>query len=360
MIKIARFIFLFPLSLLYGFVISFRNTLFDWKIIKSREFSLPVFSIGNITVGGTGKTPHTEYLANLLKDEYKVAVISRGYKRKTKGFRYVENDATTLEVGDEPLQIKTNLPEISVAVENRRVKGIKKLIEDMQRLNAIIMDDGFQHRYVKPGVSILLMDYYRPFTRDYLLPYGRLRDKIHEKRRANIIIVTKTPKDVKPINRRIISKSLKPYPYQEIFYTTYHYGMIKPVFRDIPASNPQITKNSMVLLVTGLADPGTFKQHIKNFTNNVVHLRYPDHYTYKNKDIQKIAKKFDHLEGDDKFILTTQKDAIRLREIEIDNEIRKRLFYIPINVQFLDDSEEDFKELIYRYMKDKKIGAMYK
>ena len=203
-----RYIFLKLLSLFYGFAVSLRNELFNLRLLSSKEFDLPVISIGNITAGGTGKTPHTEYIAALLKAKFKVAVLSRGYKRKTRGFYMVETTSKVRQVGDEPLQIKLKFSELIVAVDANRVRGIKRLIALPEKPDIILLDDAFQHQYVLPGINILLTDYNRLITEDSLLPYGRLRESASNKSRATIIIVTKCPAEIKPIEERIIIKDL--------------------------------------------------------------------------------------------------------------------------------------------------------
>ena len=209
-----KHIFLKLLSFFYGIVTSLRNELFNLKILSSREFNLPIISVGNITVGGTGKTPHTEYIAELLRSNFKVAILSRGYKRKTRGFFIVEPTSKVRQVGDEPLQVKLKFNDLTVAVDAKRVRGIQKLMALPNKPNVILLDDAFQHRYVTPGVNILLTDYSRLITKDSLLPYGRLRESASNKSRASIIIVTKCPTEIKPIDERIITKELEIKPYQ--------------------------------------------------------------------------------------------------------------------------------------------------
>ena len=223
-------ILLYPFSLVYGLIVWLRNTLFDLQIIRSAEFPIPVISVGNITVGGTGKTPHTEYLVDLLKEEFRVATLSRGYRRKTRSFILAGADPDVWEIGDEPVQIKNKYPETEVAVDRKRVNGIRQLLKRIPDLDVILLDDGYQHRYVKPGLSILLIDFNRPIWSDHLLPAGRLREPAYEKRRANIILITKCPDRLKPIERRIIVKDLKLYPFQHLYFTKLTYGQPVPVF----------------------------------------------------------------------------------------------------------------------------------
>ena len=227
----AKFL-LYPLSWLYGIAVSFRNQMYDLNLLKSTEFDVPIISIGNITVGGTGKTPHVEYLVNLLRDKFNVATLSRGYKRKTSGFHCVETNSTALEVGDEPLQIKNKFPEIRVAVCENRVVGADKLLNLSNKIipDVLLLDDAFQHRKITPGINILLIDYTRQIKYDTLLPVGRLRESASQMRRANIIIYTKCPNEITPITRRILMKDVELMPYQELYFTTLNYQNLEPVF----------------------------------------------------------------------------------------------------------------------------------
>ncbi len=353
---------LFPFSILYGIIIGFRNLLFDLKILPSKSFDVSVISLGNLTVGGTGKTPHTEYIISLLKGHFNVAVLSRGYKRKSKGFVLAAEQSSVLDIGDEPKQMKNKFPDVPVAVNKRRVKGIKKLMEQFKDLKVVVLDDAFQHRYVKAGLSILLMDYNRPVTKDFLLPVGRLRERVHEKRRANVIIITKAPEDIKPMDKRIINKKLKLYPYQQIFYTRYKYGKLhhvsqknKPLDLDILKKEPH-----HVLLITGIADPKTLLQKIKQYTQLIKHIKYPDHHKYKKRNIRHIITSYNEIKQENKIIITTEKDAVRLREANIPEEILSNIYYVPIHVEFAEDDEEMFNSVVTRYVSEDKIGILHK
>ncbi len=327
---------LFPLSIIYGLIVSFRNKLFDYNILHSQEFALPVISVGNITVGGTGKTPHIEYLIRLLKKPSKsskllegsrlgskhtgVAILSRGYKRKTKGFVLATEKSTVDEIGDEPKQIKQKFPDIHLAVSNSRVEGINKLLSKSSddSIRAILLDDAFQHRYVKPGLSILLIDYNRPLSSDYMLPYGELREKPSEKKRADIIIITKSPENISTAERKIIFRDLKILPYQSLYFTSLKYGTPIPVWGShrMTPSHPMTNK---ILLITGIAQPDALKKYLQSQqggTNNVEHLKFPDHHIYSKKDIKNIIQKFNNIANKNKIIITTEKDAIRLQSFD--------------------------------------------
>jgi len=361
-----RFLLL-PLALLYRFIVGFRNRLFDYGMLKSYEFDIPVISVGNITVGGTGKTPHTEYLVRLLKDDYKIAVLSRGYKRRSRGFQDVELNSTSRDVGDEPKQIKHKFPEVQVSVKANRVQGINRLKNDIEGLDAIILDDAYQHRHVKAGVSILLIDYYRPMREDYMLPFGELREPPVEMRRANIIIVTNTPHELKPIEKRIMEKRIDPWPYQDLFFSYVYYGNLTPVFSDTnrPATiteNDLEARNFQVLLVTGIAKSLRVKDHLHQYTDKIWHLEFGDHHTYRKKDVNRMLKQFKAIEANDKMILTTEKDAVKFTEIEnLPDELRDNLYFFPLEVEFRHNEENEFKESIIKYVKtNKRHNSLFK
>ncbi len=353
---------LYPFSLIYGFIIWARNSLFDLDIIKSKEFPIPVISVGNITVGGTGKTPHIEFLAGLLKDEFNVATLSRGYKRKTRSFILSTTDSDVHDIGDEPLQIKQKFPEIHVAVDRKRVNGIKELMNRIKDLDVILLDDAYQHRYVKPGLSLLLIDFNRPISEDRLLPAGRLREQTYEKRRANIILITKCPDRLKPIERRIIVKDLKLYPFQNLYFSKLTYGEPVPVFNktkitttlaDMKAAKPGI------LMVTGIAGPRHFKRHLRGISINITEMTYPDHHSFTEKDISNILQSFREMQEKEKLIFTTEKDATRLRKFtNIEATIRDRMFYIPVSIEILNEDGENFNNQIRSYVRDNKRDSI--
>ena len=250
-----------PLSWLYGLVVGCRNMLFEMGILKSRSFIVPVISVGNITVGGTGKTPHVEYLIRLLKDIAKVAVLSRGYKRKSHGFVLAGKETTMSDIGDEPFQMLQKFPDITVAVDKKRTRGIDKLTsgEYVDGIDVVLLDDAFQHRYVKPGINILLVDYHRLVIYDELLPSGRLREPVKGKDRADIVIITKCPTDLKPMEFRVITKAMGLYPYQQLYFSTHEYEAPRPVFPETakPDKLAGLTdlKGKNILLLTGIASP---------------------------------------------------------------------------------------------------------
>jgi tetraacyldisaccharide 4'-kinase len=355
-------ILLYPLTLLYGMSVWIRNRLFDYKFIKSNEYTLPIISVGNITVGGTGKTPHIEYLIRLLKYEFKIATLSRGYKRKTSGFFLGSLTSSAEEIGDEPRQLKQKFPEIAVAVDGNRHRGINKLLKLEQGLNTILLDDAFQHRHVTCGLSILLVDYNRPISSDFLLPLGRLREPASERLRADVIIVTKCPKVIKPIDKRLLEKELIMFPYQKIFFTTIEYSEPEPVFRGStkPISFESLKQlNPALILLAGIANPELLKEHLQVASSQIKSLIYPDHYNYTARDMHELIETFSSSSAQNKFIITTEKDAMRLQHFTaLEEEIKAAMYYIPIHVEFLENEGKNFNHLITNYVRNNKPDSI--
>lgn len=253
---------LWPVSMLYGIGASIRNKLFDWGMLRSRSFPFPLICIGNLTVGGTGKTPHTEYLIRLLKKEFKVAALSRGYKRETKGFVLASSSSTAAEIGDEPFQMARKFPDITVAVDADRCEGINLIQEKCPATEVILLDDAFQHRYVTPGLSVLLTDYNRPIYEDQLLPAGRLRETRNGKKRADMIIVTKCPAGLSDTEQESIKRKLQPHSGQKVLFTTMKYGKLQPLFANAAErSLDSLKKQEEILLLTGIASPDGLAKH---------------------------------------------------------------------------------------------------
>ena len=349
-IKINRW--LQPLSWFYGLGVRFRNTLFETGFLKSRSFSIPVISVGNITVGGTGKTPHVEYLIRLLQDHSRVAVLSRGYKRKSHGFQIANESSTARTIGDEPFQMKQKFPKVIVAVDKNRVHGIEALNQKYQDIDVILLDDAFQHRYVKPGINILLVDYHRLIIYDTLLPAGRLREPLTGKNRADMVIITKCPKDLKPMEYRVITKAMDLYPYQQIFFTTLEYGELTPLFKkEAPTVNLDKLKDHNVLLLTGIASPRQMKEDLTPVVSKLSMLSFPDHHAFSQKDIEQISSEFAKLPSP-KCIVTTEKDAARFIGLEgLSNEIKENIYILPVRIKFMLNQEEKFNENIIGYVR---------
>jgi len=349
--------FLYIFSLVYGMVVNIRNTLFNLNILRTREFEVPVISVGNITVGGTGKTPHTEHLIGLLSKKFDIAVLSRGYKRKSKGFLLVETDSFIRQSGDEPLQIKRKFPGILVAVDENRVRGIEKILEiSEKRPDVIILDDAFQHRYVTPSINILLIDYNRMITEDDMLPYGRLREPASNRDRANIIIVTKCPREIKPIDERIITKDLHIWPYQDLFFSRIKYGEMLPLFPNKAKEKKVcLDADTGILLLTGIANPQPLRDKLLQTTKSVVAAAYPDHYPFTLKDMEKVAGQLEAMSTEKKLIVTTEKDTFRILEIEdLPDTIAENLYYIPIEIRFINQTDNDFDKKIMKYVGENK------
>jgi len=350
-------LFLYPVSAIYGLIISIRNLLYDYKIFKSTEFEIPVISIGNITVGGTGKTPHTEYLVELLRKQFNVTTISRGYKRKTKGYFEVEVGSLATAVGDEPLQIKAKFSDVQVVVDEKRVHAIQKIQiqKDRQLPDVILLDDAFQHRSVNAGINILLIDFNRPIDKDSLMPVGRLREAKWQMRRANVIIYTKCPQEISPITRRIIMKDVYLRPYQNLFFTTMVYQPITPVFPDLAIATPKLASEKVsVLLVTGIANPEHLRKYLSTFTEHITDLKYPDHHNFNTSNIQQIEQKFAAIDAENKIIITTEKDSMRLKDMALSDSLKANLFYIPLKIKFLDSEGKNFDEKIVTYVRENK------
>ncbi len=342
---------LLPLSWLYGFGVSLRNRLFDLGVLPQQEFSIPVIDVGNITVGGSGKTPHVEYLVRLLRDKMKVAVLSRGYKRKSRGYVLATGETPMKDIGDEPFQMKRKFPDIYVAVDKNRRKGISRLTDDeaTRDVDVILLDDAYQHRYVKPGINILLVDYHRLIIYDKLLPAGRLREPMKGKNRADIVIVTKCPKDLKPMEFRVLTKALNLYPYQGLFFTCIDYDDLKPVFNKTQ-SLPNLSSVN-ALLLTGIASPRQMELDLKNRCRSITPLSFGDHHQFNERDAARISEAFSRL-PEPRIIITTEKDASRLEATPaLTSEVRQALYVLPIRIRFMLDQEENFNHKIISYVR---------
>lgn len=330
-----------PFSWLYGFGVYMRNKMFDWGILKEVSFDIPVVGVGNITVGGTGKTPHVEYILECLRYKRNIAVLSRGYKRKTRGFIVASAKSTPDSIGDEPLQIYEKFGgTVKVAVCESRVKGVRELIKKYPNLDLIVLDDSFQHRYIKPKLNIMLMDYSHPVYNDAILPLGRMRESSEARYRADMVITTKCPADISALDMRLVHKTLELLPYQKLYFSTFDYGGLIPVFPDDCVDRvllADISADDSVILLTGVANPRPFVNHFRKFPFRKKVLHFPDHHDFKKSDLHEIQAKFDTLQGKRKFIITTEKDAVRISHNPyFPVELRPCIFYIPIGVRMLE------------------------
>jgi len=341
---------LLPFALLYGFVALVRNKLFDWKVMPSESYDFPVISVGNLSCGGTGKTPHVEYLIRLLKDKYKIAILSRGYKRKTSGFLMCSDKSTYKDIGDEPLQYCRKYKGIQVAVDEDRRNGIHTLKKHFSDLQAVILDDAFQHRYVKPGLQILTTDFHRLYMEDYPIPSGTLREFRCGAKRADIIIVTKSPRILSPITRRRINGMIRPRLHQQLFYTYLDYGEIIPLSDN--AKGEIRDKYNNILMFTGIANSYPLAEYLKNMCNELDALEFMDHHSYSMKDLERIRNEFEKLFTRNKIIVTTEKDAMRLKHNPEFEPILNKLpiYYIPIEIRFHNGENTIFDDLVLKYV----------
>ncbi|MBO6144336.1 MAG: tetraacyldisaccharide 4'-kinase [Prevotella sp.] len=348
-IKINKW--LLPLSWLYGAGVKLRNTMFSIGILKSRAFDVPVISVGNITVGGTGKTPHVEYLVEMMKKQFRVAVLSRGYKRKSKGFVMADADTPMEAIGDEPYQMKQKFPDVTVAVDKNRCHGIDVLTANDRQLDAILLDDAYQHRYVKPGINILLVDYHRLVIYDKLLPAGRLREPLSGKDRADIVIVTKCPKDMKPMEFRVITKAMDLYPYQQLYFTTLVYGDLRPILSDRTATvSISELQNRHVMVLSGIASPEQMIHDLTPHCSHLVPLTFSDHHDFTPKDVRLINDTFAAMPSP-KCIMTTEKDAARLQSVAgLDDEVCANIYALPVSIRFMQDQQDNFNNQITGYV----------
>src|SRR5688572_19590739 len=348
-------ILLFPLAVVYWLIIYIRNKLFDKGMIGSATFGLPLICVGNLSVGGTGKSPMVEFLVRNLKGYYKVATLSRGYKRKTKGYALANDKSDALEIGDEPMLFHLKFPDVPVAVGEERLDAISQLLHDRPGTQSIILDDAFQHRAIKAGLNILLTDYNNLFTRDFFLPTGDLRDLKSSYKRAHIIIVTKCPLYVDEKEKNELVKEIDPYPHQEIFFTANQYS--NPYKITSQTETIGLSQDSEVLLVTGVANPRPLKDLLHDHSKAYYMMHYPDHHIFTIDDWKDIKRRFANIDSAKKYVLTTEKDAMRLAKFgQALNHIP--LYVMPLAHHFLFDEGNRFVELAYNFIKGFKATGM--
>ncbi|MDE3126126.1 MAG: tetraacyldisaccharide 4'-kinase [Bacteroidota bacterium] len=336
-------VLLLPFAVLYGAIVFIRNRLYDKGIIfKETTFNFPLICIGNIAVGGTGKSPMVEYLLNFLQPKYKIATLSRGYKRKTKGYALANENTTALEIGDEPMQFHLKFPNIPIAVGEERLVAIPQLLHDVPDLQAIILDDAFQHRAVKAGLNILLTEYNNLYIYDFFLPTGDLRDEWQSVKRADIIIVTKCPADLSVEKKQKLLRNLHPLPSQRVFFTTISYGTPYHISNYTVRA---ITEKDEVLLVCGIANPKPLKDYLLQKAFTYYQKNYSDHHIFTIDDLREIVEKFKSIDVPQKMILTTEKDAVRLTKFK-QELVDLPLYVLPIKHEFLFDEAELFESAI--------------
>ncbi len=346
-------ILLVPFALLYGLAVWVRNALFDIGVLPSEQFEVPVISIGNLRTGGTGKTPHVEYLVRLLKNQYNVAVLSRGYKRKSRGFVVAGPETSCKDIGDEPCQMYNKFPDIVVAVHEKRSKGIKRILEVFPETNLVILDDAFQHRYVKPGLNLLLTGYFNPFFDDFLLPVGNLREGKRRVRRADALIVTKTPTIFSPLDRRYFLKKLKKYKQPHVYFSAFQYKKLAPLNDKAKSFSAKSLKS--IFLLTGIANSVALEEYLKTISKDLYVHKYRDHHQFTYKDLEKIRSHFKKTISYSKVIVITEKDAMRLQDAKLQECLKDiPVFVLPVEVQFHGSDQKDFNDLVYRFLKKTK------
>lgn len=337
---------LFPFSLIYGAVVWVRNWLFDKNILKSSAFNFPVICVGNIAAGGTGKTPMTEYLVEVLKNKYKTATLSRGYKRKTKGFAIANDTTTAIDIGDEPMQFHQKFPDITVAVGEERLVAIPQILHQRPDTQVIILDDAFQHRAVRPGMNLLLSDYKNLYTRDLMLPAGDLRDVKASCKRANIIIITKCKTALTVEEKNQLIDELKPLAHQKVFFTEIVYSQPYHLFSKDPCD---IVASADILLLCGIANPKPLMEFLNTHFHSYDMIRYADHHIFTTDDLNDIKRQFEKMQSTNKMILTTEKDAVRLEKYS--KELSGYPIYVlPVKHRFLFEEGTAFNDLIFDFV----------
>ena len=323
-----------------------RNFFYDKKVLRSASFNLPVICIGNLSTGGTGKSPMTEYIVRLVKDIYSTAVLSRGYGRKTKGYILSDSRSVAEEIGDEPLQFKKSFPEITVAVGERRVEAIPQLLYDEPQTELIILDDAFQHREVAAGFNILLTTYDDLYADDFFLPTGNLRDEKRSATRADIIVVTKCPPSLTLRDKEALEKKLSIQKHQHLFLAAYSYATAQHLFS---SEKVFLSNDAEVLVVTAIANPTSLQNYLATVVRNVAVCSYSDHHHYTQKNIDDILQRFHSLNSENKYIITTLKDAVKLQQFE--EQLKDIPIYVlPVEHQILLNEKELFDSLILEYI----------
>ena len=334
--------YFYPLAVVYHLITAIINKMYDFGIFKSVRFRVPIIGVGNLSVGGSGKSPMVMYLAKLLSNNFRMGILSRGYGRKTKGYYIVNYESNYQMVGDEAMQLFQRFKnKFVIAVCEDRVKGAKKIIADMD-LELLVLDDSYQHRAIKPGFNILLTDYNEPYFNDFLLPAGDLRESRNGSKRADIIMVTKCPKDLTQEQEQNYIAKIKPRYGQKVFFSSIQYD------ENLQSKYGQISIEKLadceVLLITGIANPTPLVEELSQYTQNVKHLKFRDHHSFSQEDIKKIADEYKKM-GENKLILTTEKDYARLMSFEY---FWEKLFYWGINTEI--KNKEEFNQIILNYV----------
>lgn len=348
--KIIRIILCFPFSLLYGIIIVFRNFCFDKGIFSSSQFNVPVIAVGNLSAGGTGKTPMTEYIAYLLLQQgLKTVVLSRGYRRKTKGFIEADNHTDASQIGDEPYQVFRKIRNLKVFVCENRKKGIEKILELYPETKVILLDDAYQHRWVKPGLNILLTSFDNPYFADFMIPSGYLREFSYGKNRADMIVVTKCPGDLKEDDKSKFKSKISPDPGQQLFFSYLDYGDLVQVNGEkiVPVAE---FKNYSALVFTGIGNAVVLKRQAEKWFRELIFLNFADHHEFNLNDFRKIRSEFDKIPVPGKIIITTEKDMRRFENTAFGEAFRKQdIYYLPVKINFNENERLIFENQILNY-----------
>ena len=344
----------YPVGWVYAVAVRVRNRLYDSGVWKSERYGRPVLSVGNITAGGTGKTPHVEYLLHLLEKEYRVAMVSRGYKRASRGYQEASAASDSLQLGDEPYQIyRKHKRDVAVAVDKDRRHAIRTLLAARPGLQVFVLDDAFQYRKIHPGLSILLMDYNRMVEDDRMLPYGMLREPASSKDRADVLVVSKCPENLNPAEARLLRNKVRPKPYQKLFFSTFRYGQLRGVFD----TGRKITDQALaerhvsVLICAAIAEPGPLEAHVKRLAGRVRTLYFPDHHYMDRDDVAKMRSLLDGMPGTDKIVVVTDKDAAKLcHNPYLTDELKEKIYCLPLKVKFLREGTGSFDKTVKDYV----------
>ncbi len=347
-------VLLLPFSLLFGLVIIIRNFLYNKNYLRSAKFNFPLICVGNLVAGGTGKSPMVEYLVELLSPYFKIATLSRGYKRKTKGYALAGKNTTALEIGDEPMQFYIKYPQIAVAVGEERIVAIPQLLHDKPDTHAIILDDAFQHREVKAGLNILLTQYGNLYTHDFFMPTGDMRDQRASAERAEIIVVTKCPANLSTVQKKNIKEELSLKNYQQLFFTSIKYDL---PYHIITHHRRSLSIHEEILLVYGIANPNPLKQYISEHSFTYYQLEYSDHHIFRFDDLKDIEKRFEDIAAKQKIIITTEKDAVRL--LKFSEKLQNMPIYVlPVSHTFLFNEEQQFNQAVFNFVKNFQLNGM--
>jgi len=347
MIKYLRLLLL-PFSVIYGIVIIGRNKLYDWGLFKSSRFDLPVICVGNLVVGGSGKSPVTEYLVNLLSG-YKIAILSRGYGRDTKGFLVADIHSTARSIGDEPLQFYHKFPQVTVAVCEDRVYGINQLAATH---DLVILDDAYQHRGVNPGFSILLFEFQKLLEPQFLLPAGNMREPFWGYKRAAVLLVTKSPAYITDLQRSYCVEKFNRAAEEKLFFSSIQYSELISLFSKETLDLEKLIGQTIFLL-TGIANPKPLLDELKQFSSAIVHHDYPDHHTFSSQNLSKLVEAFHRHPAKEKIIITTEKDAQRLFDVTIKELLLDLpVFYLPISINIEAERKKTFDQKILKYVSD--------